>query len=328
MTPPDPEQKPITTGSVQGSVQGTTAPDGSLSLKIELTPVWSPPLSPDETKPEQKKPCNDPPLEECMARYRRPTACAITIAVLWMLACIYLPLLGSLPVWLVWLLSAAIFALAGCYLGLSITGRALGILINERKLMSISRVQVALWTLLILSAYFAIAAVRIRAGDIPDPLNIAIDWQIWAVMGISLGSFAGRTAIMGKKGAVIPENRDWEATRAAKNLPDETKDEIKENSLGVLYANRCIAKASFMDMFGADEVRNTRFVDIGKVQMFFFTVILLATYAAALFSLMATHSPAEITGFPPIEDGFVAVLGLSHAGLLASSGITYTPVKP
>jgi len=323
MVPPEPEQKPISTGSVQGSVQGTTAPDGSLDLRIELTPARTP-----ATTPAPAKPCSDIPLEESMARYTTSTACAIGIAVLWMVACIYFPLFDSLPVWLVWILSAAIFAVAGCYLGLSITGRALGIFINERKLMSLSRVQVALWTLLILSAYFAIAAVRIRAGDISDPLQIGIDWQLWAVMGISLGSFAGRTAIMGKKGAVIPENREWEATRAAKNLPEETKDEIKDNSIGVLYANRCISKASFMDMFEGDELRNTRFVDIGKVQMFFFTVILLATYAAALFTLMATNTPAEITAFPPIEDGFVAVLGLSHAGLLASSGITYTPVKP
>jgi hypothetical protein len=321
MSSPDPDQKTAGTGSFQGSVQGTAAPDGSLSLQIALTPSGTP-------APEPETPCDDIPVEKSLELWKTKTACVIGIAVVWMVACIYLPVLGFLPVWLVWLVSAGIFTAAGCFLGLAITGRAMGIFINERKLMSLSRVQVALWTLLILSAYFAIAAARIRSGDVADPLSIEIDWQIWAVMGISLGSFAGRTAIMGKKGAVIPENRDWEVTRAQKNLPDETTAEIKENSIGVLYANRCIGKASFMDMFEGDELRNTRFVDIGKVQMFFFTIILLACYAAALFTMMYTHNPSEITGFPELQSGFVAVLGLSHAGLLAASGITYTPVKP
>ncbi|SRR5258708_29975896 len=47
-------------------------------------------------------------------------------------------------------------------LGVSISGRPAGILIDERNLMSLSRLQMILWTLIILSAYLAIALERVH----------------------------------------------------------------------------------------------------------------------------------------------------------------------
>ncbi len=56
-------------------------------------------------------------------------------------------------------------------LGVGLNGRLLGILINEQMLMSLSRFQMVIWTLLVLSAYFVIALVRIRHGDVANPLG-------------------------------------------------------------------------------------------------------------------------------------------------------------
>lgn len=76
--------------------------------------------------------------------------------------------------WLVVLLSMFVFVL---FLGKWICGRPLGILVADRNLMSLSRFQMILWALLILSAYLTIAMKRIHGG-ISNPLDIGIDGKL------------------------------------------------------------------------------------------------------------------------------------------------------
>src|ERR1041384_256772 len=54
-------------------------------------------------------------------------------------------------------------------LGYRISGRPAGILINERNLMSLSRFQMVVWTIIILGAFITIAVERIKAKN-PDAL--------------------------------------------------------------------------------------------------------------------------------------------------------------
>ncbi|HEX6513282.1 MAG TPA: hypothetical protein VF157_13345, partial [Chloroflexota bacterium] len=69
--------------------------------------------------------------------------------------------------------------------------RPLGILIDSRNMMSLSRVQTAAWTVLILSAFAAAGlgnasrALFGLADALPDPLGIGIPQAIWGLMGIS-----------------------------------------------------------------------------------------------------------------------------------------------
>ncbi|MDO3412389.1 hypothetical protein QWJ34_21675 [Saccharibacillus sp. CPCC 101409] len=70
-----------------------------------------------------------------------------------------------------------------------ITGRFSGLLVNERNIMSLSRFQTVLWTLLLLSAFYTAAALRVYG--LPNPysaLDIVMDWHLWALMGISITS--------------------------------------------------------------------------------------------------------------------------------------------
>ena len=254
----------------------------------------------------------------------------ILASIAWMACSIFAPrvLPFIIPVPVLWLINLAFFIADGIAIGYCITGNVYGIFINERKLMSISRVQVAFWTLLILSAFFTIFVVRLRAG-VNDPINIGIDSLMWGVMGISLGSLAGRTALMGRKASAEPkpETMTKASEEAAKNLAGENANVIKANSTGVLYVNESINDASLMDMFQGDEVGNTWVIDIGKVQMFFFTVVLLIAYASQIWAMLLHTDIGQMTDLPTLTEGFVALLGISHAGLLASSGVTLTPVK-
>ena len=69
--------------------------------------------------------------------------------------------------WLIVLGALLVFFLV---LGIWITQQPLGVLINERNLMSLSRLQIICWSVVILSSYIVIVMQRI-AGQVPGELR-------------------------------------------------------------------------------------------------------------------------------------------------------------
>jgi len=69
-------------------------------------------------------------------------------------------------------------------LGIWITHQPLGVLINERNLMSLPRLQIVSWSLVIFSGYLVAVMQRI-AGHVPNPLDVSVDNHLWAILGIS-----------------------------------------------------------------------------------------------------------------------------------------------
>ncbi len=208
-------------------------------------------------------------------------------------------------------------------LGQNISGRPAGILINERKLMSLARFQMVLWTVIILSAYLTAAITRIKNGGIADALGITLDQSLLGLMGISTVSLVGSPLLQNNKKA---ENPKPEAVKKAGEDLKENTDEIAKNSQGVLYSNAEIKDAALSDMFQGDEVGDTAFVNVAKVQMFFFTVIAALSYGMDLFKWIAAPDFVQNSGaFPLLSAGLIAILGISHAGFLANKATTHTP---
>ncbi len=59
-------------------------------------------------------------------------------------------------------------------------------------------------------------------------------------------------------------------------------------------------------------------VDIGKVQQFFFTVVLVVTYAVAIGSLIATAIPAAtLLTFAKLDPGFIGIMAISQTAYIA-----------
>jgi len=231
-------------------------------------------------------------------------------------------------------------------LGLAITKRAFGVLINERNVMSLSRFQMALWTIIILAAYFSFACVRIHAWKtgafnnhqvitqpldpkaplpdgalvIIDPLNIRMDWHLWALLGISTTSLIGTPLILSTKKDDKP---DPSAARKAAPLTGEKPEEIENNKQGVLYANATIGDARMTDMFQGDELINTAQIDLAKVQMFYFTIIAALCFFVLVLQQLV-KADTDLSALPVLSDGLIAVLGISHAGYLTSKTVTHT----
>lgn len=237
-------------------------------------------------------------------------------------------------------------------LGWAIKDRFLGILINERNVMSLSRFQMVGWTIVVLAAYFTYAFVR-NAKAISDPLNVGIDSNLWMLLGISTTTLVGSGLVLGLKKDKVPTEKAVEA--AARLTADKPKEDgapaallaaqtalnaveagkINENREGTLYANPNNDDARFTDMFQGDEVGNTTHVDLAKVQMFLFTVVAIGAFAA-MTAKGLRHLPADpvklteaLKQLPLLPEGLVALLGISHAGYLANKTVDHTEVaKP
>jgi ABC-type transport system involved in multi-copper enzyme maturation permease subunit len=250
-------------------------------------------------------------------------------------------------------------------LGLIISKRPLGILVNEQNVMSLSRFQTVLWTIIVISAFLVIGIARVKngvladeeGGQLADPLNITIGNQLLALLGISAASLVGSPLVAATKKSKTPDPNAVQATAKEMvrtgNIPDSAKPvsvnampagaapadarslaapdptrlaaEISNNADGILYKNPSVSDASFTDIFEGNEIGNTAHVDLGKVQMFFFTVLVAIAYVAALWDVLSEGAIYDSNfAFPVLSDGMVALLGISNASYLASKGVNHT----
>ena len=95
-------------------------------------------------------------------------------------------------------------------------------------------------------------------------------------------------------------------------------------AVGELHSYTTPAEARWSDMLRGDTVANFQYTDLGKVQMFFFTVILIFTYAALIWSVMSMPLAPQLLqmtpsmSLPQFSDSFVVTMALSHGGYLAT----------
>lgn len=269
-----------------------------------------------------------------MASNGKPLSGFLTAVILILLTALMVPAAWFLPPAWNFIALMVLMLLFMITLGVRISGRPAGILINERNLISLSRFQLVMWTIIILSAYLTAAIGRIHGGAIGDALAIGLDPKLWALLGISTTSLIGTPLLQSTKKAQNPDPKEvakTETALAAKGDP-EPKEVIADNSQGVLYANADIKDAAFSDMFEGDEVGNTAYVDVSKVQMFFFTIVAGLSYGMDLFQWVAAKGyvpadPKTQAAFPLVSGGLVAILGISHAGFLMNKSTTHTPLK-
>jgi hypothetical protein len=231
---------------------------------------------------------------------------------------------SPLLAWLASFLSLA--ALAAC-LGKFFCDRIVGILINDQNLMSLSRLQTVMWTLIVLSAYAAIALSRAHLGVDPGK-GIGIDKSLWTLMGINTAALVGTPFLLSiRRDKTVDEQKlSTVASDTPAVAPAASGATVPRSPLD---NNESPAAARFTDVFVGDEIRNSQSVDLAKAQMFFFTVVSAIVWIAATCQLMArltgVASLAAEINLPVIPDGMVTLLGFSNAGYVGSKGIAHTP---
>ena len=116
------------------------------------------------------------------------------------------------------------------------------------------------------------------------------------------------------------------AARAEARATDQAMrlSEVRAEAIGELHANVTVEEARWSDMLRGDTVANFDFADLGKIQMFLFTVGLVFAYAALVWSIMSMPAAAGILqavpsmSLPAFSDSAVLTLALSHGGYLAT----------
>jgi hypothetical protein len=220
-----------------------------------------------------------------------------------------------------WLLGLSLLVLLCLLLGKFIVGVAPGIVISELNLISLSRLQMIAWSLVIFSAYLVALVQRIVHG-VPNPLDLTIDPYLWAVLGLSTISFVGTPMVLSSKKDDTPSPA---AFAAASNVLNEPADQIQQNAVGKLYANTRPSDARFSDIFQGDEIGNTAYIDVSKVQMVILTVFLIGTYCVDLWAKLANPGLDFRTfTLPTFSQGQLQLLAASNAGYLTFKAINHT----
>ncbi len=202
-------------------------------------------------------------------------------------------------------------------IGHGVTGLWLGFLIDSRNKISLSRLQMVGWTLLILSGFLGAVLVNIDTQQ-TDPGRVTIAPDLWLLLGISTASLVGSPMILAaKKGrAASEEDKSWALEQLAQRAVDTAKVAIR----GQVVMNQSAQAARLSDLFQGSETSNAGLVDLGKVQMFCFSLVMLFAYASALAQLFA-QATGKIAALPELDPGMLALLGISHAGYLVNKAL-------
>lgn len=228
-----------------------------------------------------------------------------------------------------WIATFVLLTLIAVVIGRGKLGRNSGLLIDHRRRMSLSRTQMVLWTLIILSGFTTAVFVNLEAGSL-EPMSISIPKELWALIGISITSLIGSPLIKDmKENQASKENEsvkdtakklaasrgaDPEALKAKSELGALQK-EAKVYTVGRILYNESEKDASFSDLFSGEDGDDSAIPELGKVQMFYFTVLLAAVYIFLLGEKFFAGD-GVIDAFPVLDSSMLALLGISNGGYL------------
>jgi hypothetical protein len=223
-----------------------------------------------------------------------------------------------------WLGNMVLLLLFATLAGHIITGLWRGVLIDSSNKISLSRFQMLIWTILLLSSFLTAAVINLHSGHV-EPLSIALHQDLWGLLGISTASLVASPLIKtNKKNEPKPTKAEERIEKLAENHGVPAS---RVHAVGVLAVNDDPKDASFADMFKGEEIDNFTYLDLGKIQMFYFTLLLWFVYAAALLVMLKSGikpGAAKISAFPDLDSGMIALLGISHAAYIANKAIPHT----
>ncbi len=201
----------------------------------------------------------------------------------------------------------ALFILAG----LRIRGRVLGVLIDERNRYSLSRLQMSLWTLLVLATLYTVYIANIVRGDATTALMVDLDYNLIALMGFNLASFVSAPMVLNRK-AEQPANLGALAA-ASQQLLDSQNLAAAPTAKGQVLVKSAPQDARLADLIRGEDVTNAAIVDLPRLQMLLITLLVVFVYAAAVgHSLGAADWLLE--RLPKLHNTLLLLALISHSG--------------
>ncbi|MFC2142004.1 hypothetical protein ACFLR7_03620 [Acidobacteriota bacterium] len=195
-------------------------------------------------------------------------------------------------VFISWAISATVIIFVMGIIGKkSKLNNVLAIFIDFRGRFSLTRFQISMWTLIIVSLLSGVFFARLFGG-VESPLDITIPNQLLILMGISVGSTVASEAIKAEKDK-----------RSTARVVKASRDD------GARFAQVYLAEEGTAGEEGA--------VDITKFQNYLFTLIVLIAYVAAAIAVIAKTSVSCLDFLPGLGGTMLTLIGISHAGYIA-----------
>jgi hypothetical protein len=173
----------------------------------------------------------------------------------------------------------------------------------------VSRLQLMLWTWLVICAIASAAAWNIHL-DAGNPIGIHVPQELWILLGVSTATLVGSNLIKTQQA-----NPDIMQDEFTDRLNEITGGE--QTAKGELAKNVSRVQARWTDMFKSEGVDSVGTLDVGKIQMFFFTLIVVLAYIAAFARTSYLPTLAKFD-FPPLDGSLVALLSISSTAYLAN----------
>ena len=198
--------------------------------------------------------------------------------------------LGAPSGWplLPWLLTAVLMVLCFAIIGwLPPVVDWRGVLIDQRNRISLSRLQLVVWSLLVISAITTEGVLNAVWGR-AAPLALDVPKELWILLGLSTASFVAAPMVLAPK--------------------------ADANTL----STKPLYQHAWRDIFYGDDTGNADQVDFSKVQQFFFTIVLVIVYAVGLGSIMTSTIPSSGTlKFPHLDPSFIGIMAVSQVAYIA-----------
>lgn len=241
------------------------------------------------------------------------------------------------------LLMMASLVLLAIAVGLGVLGRVLGLFIDKRNRMSLTRIQSAVWLVILVGGLAATALYnvgfwaedlnRIRGGlaylaDAGTDRTLTVKWSdtlssladyvpkmdaaLWALIGIAGGTTILSSFIMQPGAPAVPDGK------ARPMMPARRTS---------VLANKDPKDARLSDLVFGETVEDEGVVDSTRVQAVAVTGVLAAIYfnlvlgageaIGGLTAVEAVRSGAQIfSDMPPVGATFLTLLAVSHGALL------------
>ncbi len=231
-----------------------------------------------------------------------------------------------------WVLTLALLGAFVTLAGHAATGLWRGVLIDDRNQISLARLQLVAWTLLVLSALLTAVLGNVALGleegyGWMDAIGVEIPTTLWILMGISVTSMVASPVVGRQKAERVAVG---DAAGAASHQAE--KDSIQAVRSGVdasaldqtlLLRKSRPEDAEWRDLLLGEEVGNGAHLDVAKVQMLLFSFVLWLGYGAALLGLFR-YENGTYTALPDIPSGLITLLGVSHTAYLADKAVVHT----
>jgi hypothetical protein len=168
-----------------------------------------------------------------------------------------------------------------------ISGSPFSWLINKQNRLSLSQLQMFLWTIMVFSAIFVSVIENIYGGYLIGSIDIEIPEELWIAMGISTGSLVSSRVILDNK------------------ISDSLETAFKPKLLDLVRS----------------EIANTeKEIDLSRVQNLLITILLFFVYFTSLGSNLLheviRYGEMPINKFPELNASFAWLLAISHGGYL------------